>query len=173
MPGSAPTVDYTFKKLPNGPTIAPDSENFNQAVAHLDDGDYELTLTLSNPGKPTCKETQTLQLHKPDAHFSIANNPACTEDPVILQPDNPTPGATYKWKYQEATNTVESISTTLGKTNVMGTPIKLTVTDPYGCSSSFTQNIVVNKAHFTIELKASPSDEICEGSSTELSYDLN
>src|SRR5690625_4278202 len=165
--GTPQYPDYTFKKLPNGPEITPDIEDADEAVAILEEGDYELTLKIHTPGKPVCEETQVIELQKPDASFNLPAE-VCDESVVDLFPTNPSPGVIYEWEYQDATFIGESFSPTLNGPdgNVM---VKLKVTDPYGCVDSLTQNIVVNKADFGGSVGADPT-EICEGNDVILNY---
>lgn len=169
LPGYAPQVDYSLKKLPNGPTFSPDWYDYNEAITALDEGEYELTLTLSSPGKPTCTETQLIEMKKPDASFSLVNE-VCDGEVINLAPTNLTPGAIYEWEYQGAEFIGESLSPTLNGPNG-NVRVKLKVTDPYGCVDSLAQNIVVHKPNFGGEVTAVPS-EICEGDGTTLTYVL-
>lgn len=169
IPGVMPDVDYTIIKNPGG--SIPVVVSGDMATADLDDGNYMLTLAVSNPGKPTCEVSETIDLQMPNAGFTIApnQNPTCAENPVDLQPDNSTLNAAYLWQFQNASNTMESISANLAATDGIDIPIILTVIDPFGCSDIDSVMVVVNKADFGGTVAANPSD-ICEGDMVSLEY---
>src|SRR5690625_1911091 len=89
------TVDYTITDLNTETPQGLISQDDLEAVANLDEGDYELKLQLSRNGYPTCTITDTIHLTLPDAHFSISPTEYCSDESVILAPDKPIPGATY------------------------------------------------------------------------------
>ena len=162
LDGSSPQVDYTFATVPGGQVIAPDAQNDIQATATLGNGDFSLTLTLSATGKPTCEVSEIINLQKPLADFTLNEPEVCSVTEVVLQPDVSTPGASYLWEFQGASNTLENIHPTLGGSPPTGSEIILTVTDPYGCSDIHMDTIVVNKPDFDGLIDSNPGNDICQ-----------
>lgn len=168
------SVTYHITDL-NNPSnnINFDDENDDEAIIYnLPEGDYELGLTLQKGNYPVCTITNTINLQLPDASFTIDPTEYCAEESVTLQPNNPMPGATYKWEWQDKTfiNKGAPIRPDFDETNGNDDKVVLTVTGPYGCEASEEQdNIVINKADFGGEI--SPSNPaICIEDSVNLDY---
>lgn len=169
LDGSNPQVNYTFAAVPGGQTIPPDAQNNSQATATLGNGDFSLTLTLGSAGNPTCGVSENITLQKPLADFTLTDTEVCSDTEVVLQPDVSTPGASYLWEFQGASNTLEHIHPNLGGTNVNSGEIILTVTDPYGCSDIHVDTIVVYEPNFEGEITPQSAD-ICQSQPVDLLY---
>lgn len=164
------TVDYTITDLNTGIPQGLISQDDMEAIANLDEGDYELKLQLSRAGYPTCTVTDTIHLILPNAEFSVTPTEYCSDKSVTLSPDHPIPGASYEWKWQDKTNTSETIQPDFDE-DEQGGPISLTITDPYGCSDQYTLNpgITVHEAEFSGEIQPE-NPVICEGGAVNLGY---
>jgi len=162
-------VVYLITNTDTDDTFNTTAENFSQATAAIPPGNYEFTLSIQESDFPLCKVTKQVDLSLPDATFSISNSsPFCTEEQVVLSPTNPDSNVTYQWEFQGATNTLQDIVIQMDANP--DSEIKLTATNPYGCSSSFSiENLEVLKAEFSGNI-VPQNPLICQGEVANLTY---
>ncbi|MGO2103437.1 MAG: PKD domain-containing protein [Psychroflexus halocasei] len=153
-------------------TPVTNSGNDNEALATaVPPGNYDLTLSIQQPGYPSCEITKNVNLQLPDASFSINPMAYCSDESVILSPDYiDEDNFSYTWIYQGKTNLLTQITPNFNLDD--NGIVTLIVESKYGCSDSMTiTGIEVFEPTFSGEIKSSSAtNTLCESSSLELFY---
>ena len=154
---SCPNAPVTFVNASTGPSLTyvwnfgdgtPTSTATNPTHAYLTDGDYTVTLTITDQYGCTDAETKPsyVQIHTPNADFSV-NQILSTCPPLNGQFTNlSTYASSYLWEFSagnpaEGTSTLENPSHIYNNAGMYNA--QLTVTGPGGCTDVKTQLIEV------------------------------
>ncbi|WP_317194448.1 PKD domain-containing protein [Aureivirga sp. CE67] len=174
---NATDFTYQFFEVNSGTStpITPVSTNAEHSLV-LQPGThtFEIEIIGSFDGvvQAPCRASVVVNLPElPNANFDISSTEVCENDPVSITLEGSIdPESTYLWilpNGEENSATVPTISTT-------GTygpkQISLTVTNKYGCTSTFSKGIVINKNNLDGSVKASP-DIACKGENIILQYE--
>ncbi len=154
--------------------ITPDtnSGNANEALATaVPPGNYDLTLSVQQPGFPSCEITKNVNLQLPDASFSISPMAYCSDESVMLSPDYiDEENFSYTWVYQGKTNLLTQITPNFNLDD--NGIVTLIVESKYGCSDSMTiTGIEVFEPEYQGFIDTTEStNTLCEEGSLTLNY---
>lgn len=140
----------------------------NATISNLLGGSsYTFTLNLQDTSSsyPVCTYTYTLNLPAaPNTNFTMHADPYhCSEDSIELVLDSYNPDNQYRWIFNGTSYIGSGLSTFINITNPGTHPVKLVVTNQYGCVFESTyQDVTIVKADFDGYLSPNPIS-ICEG----------
>lgn len=162
-------VTYTY----TGPGITGPTSGQNHTIPRIGPGNHTYTLTLSSPGKPNCSVSVPVNIGaEPNANFTLSPLNYCAEDLVLLNLASYNSDYIYEWFFNGTSFTASGIQTPVRFTAPGTYPIKLTITTPYGCSYTSTNNVQVQirKANFNVGIINPSPAEFCASSATPLSF---
>ncbi len=153
------TLTYTYELVNfngGGPVT---NASGNASFTGVPDGLYMARITIQGAtGDPVCSLEKAVLLESPDPSFIMldANDPnagpitqSCTECPIALLPDNINPRHTYRWEFMnDAAHlaTAPVIQLPAPAQTGRSYPVRLFVTDQYGCEATSLQQITIKKA---------------------------
>lgn len=101
-----------------------------------------------------------INVTKPVAGFTVNHVKACNNDPVVTYNNSEGTALSYLWDFGDGS--ISNDSTPVKKYTVNGTyPIKLTVTDKYGCTDSMLRNNYVDVREVIASFSASDTFGTC------------
>jgi PKD repeat protein len=146
----------------------PNSNGVHEYNILLSPGTYTVGIRISRGGLPPCTAYETLELPAlPNANFTF--DAGCENEAVeFFAPQAPQGSSLqYKWEFPDATNLQKDPVKTF--TAGASHPVKLTVTNKYGCSVSKTKSVSVLDVELGGELLKSPETD-CEGGNITLTF---
>uniref|UniRef100_UPI000FD8F92D PKD domain-containing protein n=1 Tax=Psychroflexus aestuariivivens TaxID=1795040 RepID=UPI000FD8F92D len=165
---------YEIRNTTTNSTVPLNSANFDEAIATgVAPGNYDLTLTIQEPGFPPCEVIENIDLLIPVASFSVNPMSYCFDESVTLSPDNvDEENFTYSWIYQDKPNNLTHITPNFDSMD--DAEVTLIVENKYGCSDSLTiSGIEVFEPVFSGFIDPPLSgNTLCEGDSLELSFEI-
>ncbi|MFA6059083.1 MAG: PKD domain-containing protein [Taibaiella sp.] len=131
---------------------------------------YYMVIQDAGMVHPACTTSVIITLPEfPVANFDLANDPVgCVGNAFNFWNTSTGDNLSYLWNY----GTAQSQGATGGvvyATPYINSPVTLTVTDRYGCSSSKSQLITANANPYTGTVTASPN-QVCQGTPVNLAY---
>lgn len=119
---------------------------------------------------PACTTSVTITLPQfPVANFDLANDPVgCVGNAFNFWNTSTGDNLSYLWNYGPA-QSQGAIGGVVYTTPYINSPVTLTVTDRYGCTSSKSQLITVHANPYTGTVTATPN-QVCQGTPVTLAY---
>lgn len=166
-----PQTPVTNRIFKVGNTVVYTGSNSEFEVS-LAPGDYTISVTVSgaNPSGgvfPSCTSTAAISMpNLLNANFTFENN-RCLGESITFVPENISQGLTYHWDFGD--NTENRLASPRKVFDTHGTKVvTLTVTNRYGCSVSYSQNVSVKENKLNGRILTPP--RACKGSTINLQY---
>ena len=126
---------------------------------------------ISNGG---CVVSDTLIINvpiKPNANFTISDTTLCVNESAQFIPMTTTNIISYYWTFGDLSD--NGGQSPFHSYTMMGTyPVTLTITDIFGCTSSYTKMVTVYPNLMYGPISISPSKTICQGDTVTLTAPL-
>ena len=172
--GSVGPLEFTY----SGPGVPTGASGDSVPLTGVLPGTYTYTMYVNgapSSGTPECEVSVTVTLDpEPNPNFSLTQLEYCSEEVITLSiPGGYVAGNTYEWSFNGTSYFASGTDTEIQFADGGDYDITLTVTTPYGCTYTSTNNIEVhiNVADFE-EGTIDPNDgDFCDNSSViPLSY---
>jgi|GEM_PF-3226925 len=155
---------YEFS-INNGPWISTGSvDHLNLSLAP---GTYTFGLRISQTNYPSCTSYKTVELPAlPNPDFTFVGH--CQNQTVLFTPVDQTPGNQYEWTFLTSIKNLQ-MSPSFVFTNFGDFQVILKVTNKYGCQTTITKEVSIERVNLQGFLTASPSLS-CSGVLTNISF---
>lgn len=131
-------------------TVNNNSVTFNNHedsyTTSLPSGIHTFQLGIKRGNNPICNsQVITINMEDPSANFTIPSE-ICTEEPLLLTPNNPDPNLDYSWIFNNEVDYRDELLVNLSEGQLV--QVVLRAENEEGCIAEFLQLIDVNRASF-------------------------